>query len=68
MVLPRKPNPYLPAGPWKVTARYRLQVSATKSVLCVRVRGPYAPTGNAYVLHFEVREFNRLFKPAKERA
>jgi hypothetical protein len=60
-VVPRKPIAYMPAGVWKVTARYRVRVSATRYLECVRVRGPYA-SSNSVVLHFSVSEFNKLFK------
>lgn len=66
MVVPRLPMAYLPAGRWKVTARYSVQTSAKKWLSCVRVRGPYG-AGDGVVLHLSETEFNRLFKPMKEK-
>jgi hypothetical protein len=45
--------------PWKVTARYEVQVEPSVSVRCVRVRSSYR--ANALVLHFSEAEFKRLF-------
>ncbi len=66
VVVPRLRMPYLPAGTWKVTARYTVQLSATRCLACIRVRGPYAASGNGVVLHLSVDEFNRLFKKSEK--
>jgi hypothetical protein len=45
---------------WKVTARFEIQMSATKRVKCVRLHC-YA-TSVGFTLHFSEAEFDRLFK------
>lgn len=60
----RKPSELFPEDSnWKVTARYDLQVAATKSIRCVRVR--YFGSGAPFVGHFTEAEFARVFKPRK---
>lgn len=43
---------------FKITARYTLRLSPSKSIGCVRVR-----QGASAVYHFESSYFERLFKP-----
>lgn len=63
MVQPRKPVPiFVRGGRWKVTARYSVRVNATTDLACVRVRGP-----GGHAMHFTLAEFNRLFRPSKEK-
>ncbi len=63
----KKLLPFDLRGGWKVTARYELQLTRTKRVPCVRVRGPYGSSGNAIVLHLSEKEFLRLFVSRDER-
>lgn len=59
----RKPIQLLGERPWKVTARYSVWTSATKTMRCVRV-SCYG-TSNQCVLHVTEKEFARLFKPLR---
>lgn len=59
MVQLRRSNAFL-QGKWKVTARYTVQVSAKKTMDCVRVA--HYGSNSYMVRHFSEAEFNRLFK------
>jgi hypothetical protein len=62
MVIPRRAHEFFERG--KVTARYSVRLGKGKTLAAVRV---HAFPGHA-VFHFSVDEFNRLFRPEKERA
>lgn len=50
---------------WKVTARYEIQMSATKRIKCVRLHC-FLATSGGFTMHFSEAEFARLFRSAKD--
>jgi hypothetical protein len=58
MVVLKRQGPLTDLSAWgKVTSRFKVRVSPTRELLCVRVH--YA--GSVY--HFSLTEFRRLFRP-----
>jgi hypothetical protein len=57
MVRLRVTSPFTNGMRWKVTSRFTLQVSARKTLECVRVSSLTGTT-----IHLSLKEFNRLFR------
>lgn len=67
MVIPRKDHPLVPRGTrWKVTARYWLRLTMSKTVYCIRVTSGANASGNPVVLHMHEDVFGKLFRAETE--